>query len=324
MARAAVAGYIGVDIGGTNVRVALVDDTGSILLHERWPTEIHLGRERFLARFVGNLSALRTRGASVGVEAIAIGVGVPGLIANTGFVHSSVNLEPLAGLNLKKMVVAATALPTVVINDANAAAFGEHCHGAGQPFASFLMFTLGTGVGGGLILDGRLWAGIDGVAGELGHATVEPAGLPCSCGNRGCLEQYASATALAKAAVAAAQHQKGGMLAGIPNGEISAETLAVVARRGDPFASSLFEEAGRYLGIAAATVTNLLNLEAIIVGGGMAASFDLFASAMRREVDSRAFAIPAGRLTIRAGTLGDDAGILGAAALARELVGYDL
>jgi glucokinase len=116
------------------------------------------------------------------------------------------------------------------------------------------------------------------------------------------------------------QHEEGRGLADIPPGEISAETIAAAALRGDPFARSLFEKAGRYLGIAAATVANLLNLEAIIVGGGVAASFDLIVPSMRQEVDSRAFAIPAGRLAIRPGELGDDAGILGAAALARELV----
>ncbi len=311
--------YIGIDIGGTNVRLALVSDGGAILLHERWPTEIHLGREHFLDRLVRNVAALRKLGASDGIKAAAIGVGVPGLIARTGIVHSSVNLEPIEGVDLKEAVAASTGLPTVVINDANAAAFGEYRHGAGRPFASLLMFTLGTGVGSGLILDGALWTGIDGVAAEYGHATVEPAGLPCRCGNRGCLEQYASATALVGAATLAVRRGEGGMLSDIPAEELSAETIASAARRGDLFAGSLFEEAARYLGIAAATVANLLNIEAIIVGGGVAASFDLFAVAMRQEVDRRAFAIPAARLAIRPGELGDDAGILGAAALAGEL-----
>ncbi len=320
MTGSAGAGYLGVDIGGTNVRAALVGAAGSILLLERWPAEIHLGREHFLGRLAGNLAALRERGAATGIETAAVGLGVPGLIAKTGLVHSSVNLEPLVGLNLKDAVSAETGLPTVVMNDANAAAFGESRYGAGRSYASLLMFTLGTGVGSGLILDGALWTGIDGVAAEYGHATVEPAGLLCPCGNCGCLEQYASATALTRAAITSVQHQ-GGMLADIPAGELSAETIAAVARRGDTLARSLFEEAGRYLGIVAATVANLLNLEAIIVGGGVAASFDLLDAAIRREVDRRAFAIPAARLVIRPGELGDDAGILGAAALARELSG---
>jgi glucokinase len=312
--------YIGVDIGGTNVRAALVSDAGAILLHERWPTEIHLGQERFLDRLVQGLAALRSRGTTSGIAVAAIGVGVPGLIARTGVVHSSVNLEPIEGVDLKEVVVTATGLPVMVINDANAAAFGEYRHGAGRLFTSLLMFTLGTGVGSGLILDGALWTGIDGVAAEYGHATVEPEGFPCRCGNRGCLEQYASATALVRAANIALQIQEGGMLADIPSGGISAETIAAAAHRGDPLARTLFEEAGRYLGIAVASAANLLNIEAIIIGGGVSASFDLFAAAMRREVDRRAFAILAARLAIRPGELGDVAGILGAAALARELV----
>jgi glucokinase len=182
------------------------------------------------------------------------------------------------------------------------------------------MFTLGTGVGSGLILDGKLWTGIDGVAGEYGHGTVEPDGIPCHCGNRGCLEQYASASALVASAVAALGKGATGALAGLSPGGITAEQIALAAQHGDPLACSLFESAGRYLGIAAAAAVNLLNLEAIVLGGGMSASFLLLAEPMRREIARRAFAIPAGRVEIARCQLGDDAGIVGAAAMAREQV----
>jgi len=169
------------------------------------------------------------------------------------------------------------------------------------------MVTLGTGVGGGLILDGRLWTGSDGFAGEFGHMTVEPDGRPCPCGNRGCLEQYASATAL----VAAARESA------LP-GRVaeSAESLADAARSGDPRAVALFVRAGRYLGIAAAGVINLLNIEAIVVGGGVAASFPLWGEAMRQEIDMRGFRPAVARVAVVRSELGDDAGVLGAAALA--------
>ena len=167
------------------------------------------------------------------------------------------------------------------------------------------MLTIGTGVGAGLILDGRLWTGIDGAAGEFGHITVEPNGRPCGCGNRGCLEQYASATAISP--------ERGG-----------AAAVALRARQGDAGAAALFEQAGRYLGIAAAGVLNLLNLEAIILGGGVAESFELLAAPMRREILARSFAIPAARVRVVKGELGDDAGVLGAAVTAFDALQQSL
>ena len=312
-------GYIGIDIGGTNLRVALVGDDGSILQRDRRPTGIDLGRESFLELLIGMIETMRAAGNAAGIETAAVGMGVPGLIANSGLVYTSVNLEPLEGVNLKEVVIAATGLSTVVVNDSNAAAFGEQRYGAGRPFASLLMLTLGTGVGSGLILNRKLWTGIDGVAGEYGHVTVEPEGLLCRCGNQGCLEQYASATALAKAGAAAVRRGGGGPLAELPLSDLNTESMAAAARQGDPLARVLFSEAGRYLGIAAASAANLLNIEALIIGGGMAASFDLFAESLVREVRRRAFAIPAERLRILPAVLGDDAGVLGGVALAREL-----
>ncbi len=307
---------IAIDVGGTNLRFTLVDERGRALLRERQPTEIHQGKERFLQRLFLSIASLRSWADSSGRKVVAIGAGVPGLISNDGTVYSSVNLLPIEGLNLRETLSAATGLPATVINDANAAAWGEKCYGAGRSMASLLMLTLGTGVGSGLILDNRLWTGSDGAAGEFGHATVEPDGKPCPCGNHGCLEQYASASAIVAAAREAIREGKRGALAGIPAAALNAELLADVARGGDAAARSIFEDAGRYLGIAAATAVNLLNLDGIILGGGVAASYDLIAGAMHREMLARAFAIPARRVRLVRAELGDDAGILGAAAMA--------
>lgn len=309
---------IAIDVGGTNLRFALVDGYGAILEKERYPTEIHLGRENFLDRLFNGISELRKRGSAIGRETRAVGMGIPGLIAGSGLVLSSVNLDPIVGLNVQEMVAQTTGLPAVAVNDANAAAYGEIRYGAGKSFGSFILLTLGTGVGSGLILDGKLWTGADGVAAEFGHATVEPDGILCSCGNRGCLEQYASASALVRAALHALERGEQWALAGRPPASITAEMVASAAHQGDSYARSLFETAGRYLGIAGATIVNLLNLEAIILAGGVAASFDLLAEPMRKEIRNRAFEVPATRVRIVRGELGDDAGILGAAALAGE------
>jgi glucokinase len=310
--------WIGVDIGGTNLRFALIDENGSLLLRDRQRTEIGLGRESFLGRLVAGIDGMRQGAATLGAEVQAVGLGIPGLIAGSGLVLSSVNLRPIEGVNLRQTVSLAVGLPVTAANDANAAAYGEKRFGAGRVFDSLLLLTLGTGVGSGLVLNGRLWTGIDGVAAEYGHATVEPDGISCHCGNRGCLEQYASASALVAAALKAVDEGEGGALARLSRDAITAELLAGAARQGDPCAVSLFERAGRYLGIAGATIANLLNLEAIVLGGGVAASFDLLAEPMRREIAERAFAVPAGTIRIVKGELGDDAGILGAAALAGE------
>ena len=309
---------IGVDIGGTNLRCALVDTEGAVIASERSPTDIRMGQESFLKRLLRGISAVRNRGEAIGKEVRAIGMGIPGLIAGSGLVLSSVNLLPIVGLNLQEIVAQATALPVIAANDANAAAYGEKRFGAGSSFSSLLLFTLGTGVGSGLILDGKLWTGSDGVAAEYGHATVEPDGLICACGNRGCLEQYASASAMVAAALKALEEGAGGELAALQRASISAEKIASAARRGDPLACSLFARAGRYLGIAGAAIVNLLNLDAILLSGGVAASFDLLAGPMRKEIVARAFDVPAARVSILKGELGDDAGILGAAALAME------
>lgn len=309
--------FIGIDLGGTNLRFALVDSGGRILHRVHDKTEIHEGKGALFSRLGKGIESLRRLAESEGETVAAVGAGVPGLIANDGFVHVSVNLPPLDGVNLRDEISDLTGLPTVIANDVNAIAWGEKAFGAGSPFASFLMVALGTGVGGGLVLDGRLWTGSDGVAGEFGHMTVEPEGIPCPCGNRGCLEQYASATAIANAA-RRLMTEGGDALSNLAPEDLSAESIAAAARAGDGSAVRLFAEAGRYLGIAAASVANLLNLEAVIVGGGVASSLDLLLEAMEREVRARAFPVPARRLRIIPAALGDDGGLLGSAALAMK------
>jgi glucokinase len=303
---------LGVDVGGTNLRCALIGPDGVVLGRDSLATDIASGRDSFLERLLGLLTRLKAEAEAQGLRVGAAGLGVPGLFSNDGILRSSVNLLPLEGLNLAQLVSAGVGLPAVALNDANASAVGEQRFGAGRPFASSLMVTLGTGVGAGLILDGKLWTGIDGVAGEFGHLTVEPNGRRCGCGNQGCLEQYASATAIAFLAASL------GVAAG--SGRPDAARVAELAREGDPKACAIYEQAGAYLGIAAAGVVNLLNLEAIILGGGVAESFDLLAPVLRREIRERAFALPGERVRVLKGELGDDAGVLGAAATAFSLL----
>lgn len=202
------------------------------------------------------------------------------------------------------------------MNDANAAALAEKSSGAGRPFSSLLHITLGTGVGSGLILADSLWTGADGLAAEFGHVTVEPDGRRCQCGNRGCLEQYASATAIAEYARELIIGGNESVLSRTCTKSPQAADVAAAARHGDPLALECFSRAGRYLGIACAAAVNMLNLDAIILGGGVSGSFDLLEAAVRREMAVRAFHLPAARVKLLKGELGDDAGIMGAAAAA--------
>jgi glucokinase len=310
---------IAMDIGGTNIRLALFAADGSILHRLAAPCGISAGIDPFLQNISAAVAKLVGLATDSGIMVTAVGAGVPGLIDSSGKVISSVNLQPLDGFNLKQWLESSTDLPATVLNDANAAAVAEATYGAGRPFQSLLHFTLGTGVGSGLILNNSLWTGSGGVAAEYGHGTVEPDGHPCPCGNRGCLEQYASATAIVrqvKEKIAA-----GGMssLKNIKDGSVSAADVAAAAANGDRLAAECFATAGRYLGIASATAVNLLNPEAIIIGGGVAASFKLLAPAIRSEIDSRAFAAAAAGVKLLPGELGDNAGLLGAAAAAWQL-----
>jgi len=310
---------IAMDIGGTNIRLALVAADGSILQKIDLLCRIDAGINLFLQTIFSAADNLFRHAVQHDIRVLAAGAGVPGLLSGSGTIISSVNLKPLDGFNLRQWLENALHLPAVTLNDANAAAVAEQTYGAGRPFRSLLHLTLGTGVGSGLILNGVLWTGSDGIAAEYGHATVEPDGHLCSCGNYGCLEQYASATAIVRMAIEQLLAGRSSSLTERPLETISAADVAAAAVNGDSLASECLATAGRYLGIAAATAANLLNLDAIIIGGGVAASFALLAPAIQRELNNRAFAAAAARVKLLAGELGDNAGIMGAAAAAWKL-----
>ncbi|GAM10044.1 glucokinase [Geobacter sp. OR-1] len=300
----------GIDVGGTNLRLALVAENGNVIERLKMPTGGN--RAAFISQLSENILLLSDKAVALNAGMLGVGIGMPGLISPSGEIFSSVNLSYCEGLNLATELQSLTGLPVVTVNDANAAAFGEYRFGAGRSLRTFIMITIGTGIGGGIILDGRLWSGADGFAGEFGHLTVVPGGRGCPCGNNGCVERYASATAI----LATAREQ--GMLS---SPDASVETLAAMSAAGDLMATKLFEDAGRYLGSAAAAAVNLLNPEAIIIGGGVAASFGIMREAMSTELCLRAYRPSVARLKILRGDLHDDAGVLGAAAVAFDRYG---
>lgn len=301
---------IAIDIGGTNLRFALVDGSGRFLRRSRTLTRIDEGRDAFCRRLLEGIDEMREEAGLRGESIAGIGAGVPGLVARGGVIHASVNLRPLDGFNLALFLREQTSLPATCGNDANLIALGELVHGAGRGLKSFVVITLGTGVGSGLVLDGRLWSGVGGFAAEFGHVTVEPEGTPCSCGNRGCLEQYASAGAI----VRTARERFGGRLPDDVIAPLDAAQVSRLAHRGWPEALAAFEDAGRYLGIALASLANTLNLEAAVICGGVASSLELLLPSLRDELEERCFPQIRADFSVRGGELGDDAGLLGAAA----------
>ncbi|OGW59783.1 MAG: hypothetical protein A2V83_00575 [Nitrospirae bacterium RBG_16_64_22] len=302
---------IGVDLGGTNLRAALVDRNGKILDAERVPTPPSRGAE-----VVGEIAALvRRLAGSRGV--LGVGIGSPGLVDQAmGRIVVSANFPEWRDVPLGGEVGRAVGLPVFLENDANAAALGESWVGAGSSFRHFVLYTLGTGVGGGIVLDGDVWRGADGAAGEVGHVMVDPEGPVCGCGSRGCLEMFASATAIVRMAREALEG--GADSAYLPADEsgwsrLAARDVWLAAREGDAVARSVFHRVGRSLGIAAAGVISLLNPQAILIGGGAAEAWDFFIEDMMKEMKRRTYSWLAERTHVLPAGLGADAGLLGAA-----------
>ncbi|MBK8464508.1 MAG: ROK family protein [Chloracidobacterium sp.] len=305
---------LAVDLGGTNLRMATVGHDGRIFSHAKTETE-KANNPITLLTALSELADECRASLTSDQQIVGIGVGVPANITPDGVLQNLPNLPSLEGMNLKADLSAKFNFPVVLENDATAAAIGENWLGASKDVRDSIMITLGTGVGGGIIIDNKSLRGIDGTAGKIGHICVEPDGHPCGCGSNGCIEQYASATAIVRLATEAGLDVSTSLdvyeLAtgsDIPHSELriphSAET-----------AQAVFNKMGRYLGITLGGLVNTLNPEMIVIGGGAAAAWDAFIDPLTAELHYRAFNEPADRVQIVQGTLGDNAGILGVARL---------
>jgi glucokinase len=305
---------IGVDLGGTNLRTALLGRDGVILEKYKEASRASEGHEKVLLRLIENIKRQRDIGMRQGHEVAAVGVGAPGVInINQGVVVKSPNFPDWNNLPLKAELEKALHLPVFIENDANAAALGEQWLGAGKDIGSMILLTLGTGVGGGIVLDGRIWHGADGMAGEIGHMTIFPEGRQCGCGNTGCLEMYASARGVLMNYRDALALRKESIPA-----DITSQQVYEAAREGDEAAIHAMQATGRYLGIGIANLINIFNPEMVVIGGGVKDAWDLFFNDTHTEVLKRAFAVPGHRARIVPSQLGDDAGMVGAAAVALQ------
>lgn len=315
---------IGIDLGGTNVRLAAVNLQGAVLDRMQCPVESIRGREAVLRDLVSSVQTLAKRLCSTENHLLAVGLGVAGLIRHQeGIVTESPNLPGWIEFDIRTPLEKALGVPLAIENDANCFALGELWQGAARDTKHFCALTLGTGLGGGIILNGEIWRGADGMAGEVGHMIIEADGRPCKCGSRGCLEQYASATAIRQSAVEALTSNANTLLKrwqGNLEG-LSAQDVFEAAKEGDGAALDVFRKMGYFLGIGLTNLINLLNIEIIVLGGKVSDAWELFIPETEKTVRERAFKLPARRAKIVKSLLGDNGGVMGAAYLALKKAG---
>ena len=346
---------IGVDLGGTDIKAGLVSSAGDISCRVVVPTDVEIGGPKVVAERIAEvvrqvLAKVETAGIdltskkSEGTDDVAceigVGLGSPGLIiAETGVVHFSPNFPgwsdiplvnyvntELAKLHIPKHATQTDTHKTYkpilrgMDNDVNAMTLGELHYGAGVGYKSLVALTLGTGVGGGVVINGEVYHGSQNTAGELGHTVVEPDGRYCGCGNRGCLEAYAGAKNIVERTQNKIDAGRSSILAAAAKdgSALTPRTIAEAAQAGDELATEIFAETGRYIGIALTSIAHILNPQIAIIGGGIAeAGEKLLFTPIRTELSKRAMDIPAQMKIVKA-HLGNDAGIVGAAMLALE------
>ena len=300
-----------VDLGGTHLRVALVDAGGKI--HRQLKQDTPKGDSAEC--IINALAAVAEKWSCDEQPVVAASIMVPGAVdSDKAVVVQAPNLPSLVNFGLKAALEQRLGWRVFLENDANAAAVGEMWLGAARECRDVVSVTLGTGVGGGVILDGKLWRGAHGSAGEIGHATVDPfASLKCKCGNTGCLELYASATAIVRMTRENLSLFSETILS---DDGLTAEKVYDAGREGDALAVAIFKRAGMYLGIGLANVINMIDPQIIVISGGVANGWDLFAPEMYRQVGERVFRVTAQQVKISQAECGDNAGLLGAARLA--------
>lgn len=294
---------IGVDLGGTNLRAAAISKEGRILDKIAVDTNVAGGRPAVIGDIVNAINTLRER--RKGDRIAGVGIGVPGFILlEKGYIVGSNNLPFLEDFPLRDEIERILGTPVILENDANAAALGEKWMGAGKDVNDLVLLTLGTGVGGGIISGGRVLHGFVGMAGELGHITVVPNGNPCGCGNIGCLEKHASATAVESMA----------KLLSLGDNLTSLDVYNL-AMEGNERAKVVFQSMGTALGTGLATLVNVFNFPLYLLSGGALPAWDFFAPAMFAEVQKRSYSYRHTKTRIERAILGNQAGLYGAAYL---------
>ncbi|OGF45342.1 MAG: hypothetical protein A2231_03430 [Candidatus Firestonebacteria bacterium RIFOXYA2_FULL_40_8] len=314
-------GYaIGVDLGGTNIAAGIVNSSGKVILREKLPTMAHLGGKAVLGRIAQAISCLMQKtDPKIRKEIKGIGIGTPGLVDHKrGIVREPPNLPGMDGMNIKKYMETRFKLKTYLANDANAYAVGEHTFGAGKGTKNMVCITLGTGLGGGIIIDGKLYVGSFETAGELGHVIIRKEGIPCLCGSIGCVEPYVGANFIAERARKDIKNGKRSSIVKLVNGDLSKITPIIIekaARQKDKYAKALWNEIGSEIGTALISIVNTLSPEMVVIGGGVSKAGDILFNPIKEKFNKIGFKFLRKRVKIVPGKLSDDAGVLGSSSL---------
>jgi glucokinase len=309
---------IGVDLGGTNLRIAAVSAQGQLLEKVTLGTKVALGRDHVINEMCDAIQRLSAKYKAEG-KLLGAGIGIPGIIdMQTGMLRKSANLPgwedyPVRAEIERRLRTLNKDARVVLENDANVAALGEQWLGAARGVPNMAVVTLGTGIGGGIVLGGKIWHGMNGMAGEFGHVTLEPEGVPCGCGNRGCAERYASASAIMRMAREAIASGEAPSLAqaASSDAEFGAKSIYNLAIQGDEHARRIFRSFGRYLGILLAGLVNVLNLDMYVLGGGVSSAWDAYAPNMFEELRERSlvYAATAPPGPLMSGSLGNEGAV---------------
>lgn len=311
---------IGVDLGGTHLRVGAVRSDGTIEIKEKLPAEAKKGE--VLSPVADAVKRIADQISKKGGTIAGVGLGFPGIVdPEQGIVYQSPHFPDWNRLDLHSFFKREFRWPIVIDNDANMAARGEGRHGAARGLKNFILLTLGTGVGGGIVANGEVFHGDGGFAGEVGHLVIEGDGASCPCGGKGCLEMYVSATGILRL-VEESEDRRGreqllgrvGLTAD-QSYRLTVASLYEAAREGDLFAHLIFKKMGSFLGIGLVSLINILGIETVILGGGVSQAWDFFIEPAKKEFSQRTYKETARRLKILRAELGDDAGLIGASGL---------
>ncbi|MGM9987125.1 MAG: ROK family glucokinase [Bacillaceae bacterium] len=310
---------VGVDLGGTTTKIAFIDMYGEIV--EKWeiPTDISEQGKHIIVNIAKAIDDKLEELGKKKEDLAGIGMGAPGPVdEETGNILTAVNLG-WKNYPLRNHLEVETGLPAIVENDANIAAIGEMWKGAGEGSKNLVAVTLGTGVGGGVIVDGQIVSGVNGAAGEIGHIVSELNGAPCNCGKKGCLETIASATGIVRVANEMLQEGKPSILANLKaeNGGISAKDVFDAVDQKDEVALAVVDKVASYLGLAIANVGNVLNPERVVIGGGVSKAGDKILIPVTNYFKQYAFSSVADSTQLAIATLGNDAGVIGGAYLVK-------
>jgi glucokinase len=316
--------FVGLDVGGTTMKAGVVDDQGQALSSVSVPTEAYKGQQQGLQR-MGQAIRQAISAAGLRPDAIAaIGVATPGTMdIPAGIILDPPNLKPWRNVPVRQHIQEAFHVPTAFQNDANAAAYGEYWVGAGKGMHSMVLFTLGTGVGGGIIIGNLVVEGEHSHGAELGHMKIEMTRpRQCGCGRWGCLEAYASATAVVQRALEALEQP--GASSSLhalqrEQGGITSKDIFTAAAEGDAVADKIVEDTAYYLAVGATNMLHMLDPDMVVFAGGMIAAGEAFLERIRNHVRQLAFPVPAEKAQLRFAQLGGDAGFIGAAGCGRQL-----